>query len=164
MTLMQSQITFDILFKICNNFILTLHACFRSCAHQRSTWGHFCKDVTSHVTGKSLNSDNEKFPVIFVTHNSAKAKTFRCFSYTQQPKRKDLSVLLSCTIAPKKMVCVIPDTHKSAKAKVLRYTRLCQKLCSPSLLSCAEHNIKAFRYLRHANRAKEKGFALPLSC
>ena len=161
MTLMQSQITFDILFKICTDFIFTLHACLRSCAHQRSTRGHFCKDVTSHVTGKSLNSNNEKFPVIFITQ---KKRLSVVLVTHNDPKRKDLSLLLSCTIAPKKMVCVIPDTHNSAKAKFLCSTRLRQKLCSPSLLPCAEYNRKAFRYLRHANRAKGKGFALPLSC
>ena len=37
-----------------DNCILTLHACFGSCAHQRSSRGHFCKDVTGHVTRKGL--------------------------------------------------------------------------------------------------------------
>lgn len=160
MTLMQSQITFDILFKIRTDFIFTLHACLRSCAHQRSTRGHFCKNVTSHVTGKSLNSNNEKFPVIFFTHNSAKEKTFRCFGYTQRPKKKrPFSTFVMHDSTKENGLC-----YNSAKAKFLCSTRLRQKLCSTSLLPCAEYNRKAFRYLRHANRAKGKGFALPLSC
>ena len=126
MTIMQSQITFDILFKICTNFILTLHACFRSCAHQRSTWGHFCKDVTSHVTGKSLNSDNEKFQlflsrttaqkqrlsVVLVTHNNQKEKTFLYFCHARSHQRKWFALYQTRTKAQKQRFCVTLDYAK----------------------------------------------------
>ena len=149
MTLMQSQITFDILFKICTNFIHTLHACFRSCAHQRSTRGHFCKDVTSHVTGKSLNSNNEKFPVIFITHNSAKEKTFRCFGYTQRPKKKrPFSTFVM---------------HDSTKENGLCYTRHAQQ-CKSKVFVFHSTTPKIMLYLTFALRGvQQKGFPLPSS-
>lgn len=178
MTLMQSQITFDILFKICTNFIFTLHACLRSCAHQRSTRGHFCKDVTSHVTGKSLNSNNEKFPVIFITHNSAKEKTFRCFGYTQRPKkkrpffyfcharqhqRKWFVLYQTRTTVQKQSFCVPLDYAKNYALPHFCLARSTTERLSVTFVTLTEPKEKALRYLCHANGAREKGFALFLS-
>lgn len=178
MTLMQSQITFDILFKIFTDFIFTLHACLRSCAHQRSTRGHFCKDVTSHVTGKSLNSNNEKFPVIFITHNSAKENTFRCFGYTQRPKKKrPFSTFVMHDSTKENGLCYTRHAQQ-CKSKVFVFHSTTQKnyalphFClarstterlSVTFVTLTEPKEKALRYLCHANGAREKGFALFLS-